>query len=99
MFIYTVLVKTYTNIHLFFAAVIILSLIDQVLKVGNLHKTSQSRKTNAEPGPTRQRRFRLTAESLEYFQQFSHVRVRQRFELPFVHTSCTCNCIIASVGV
>ena len=52
-------------------------LADQVLKIGNLHKTSQSRRTDAEAGPTRQRRFRLTAESLEYFQQFSHVSIRE----------------------
>ena len=45
----------------------------QVLKKGHLHKTSQSRKPDAEVGPTRPRRFRLTPESLEYFQQFSHV--------------------------
>ena len=42
--------------------------------MGTLHKTSQSRRDNAVPGPTRHRRFRLTPESLEYFQQFSHVR-------------------------
>ncbi len=43
---------------------------DGVFKIGNLLKTSQS-KTNQ--GTTRLRKFRLTCESLDYFQTFSHV--------------------------
>lgn len=45
------------------------------IKVGNLSKSSQSRRDAAVPGPSRLRRFRLTEEALEYFQQFSHVSV------------------------
>lgn len=45
------------------------------IKVGNLSKSSQSRRDDAVPGPSRLRRFRLTEEALEYFQQFSHVSV------------------------
>ena len=51
--------------------------------MGTLHKTSQSRRDNAVPGPTRHRRFRLTPESLEYFQQFSHVRNSLETSLAF----------------
>jgi hypothetical protein len=53
----------------------------KVLKIGSLHKTSQSRRPNSEPGPTRQRRFRLTPESLEYFQHFSHVKIQRNYPL------------------
>ena len=44
------------------------------IKVGNLSKSSQLRKEGSQPGPVRVRRFRLTEEALEYFQQFSQVR-------------------------
>ena len=40
---------------------------------GHLMKTSRGRYKGATPGQTRQRRFRLTEEALEYFQQFSQV--------------------------
>ena len=43
------------------------------LKTGVLSKTSIGRREGSRPGPTRQRRFRLTEEALEYFHQFSHV--------------------------
>ena len=43
------------------------------IKSGNLSKTSRGRSEGSKPGPTRIRRFRLTEEALEYFQQFSHV--------------------------
>ena len=43
------------------------------IKIGNLSKSSQSRKEGSQPGPVRVRRFRLTEEALEYFQQFSQV--------------------------
>ena len=44
-----------------------------VLKVGVLFKTSQGREGDSRPGPTRQRRFRLTEEALEYLHHFSQV--------------------------
>ena len=44
------------------------------IKSGQLQKTSRGRKADSKPGPTRLRRFRLTEEALEYYQQFSHVR-------------------------
>ena len=47
-----------------------------VLKVGLLSKTSKgrsSKENTIRPGLTRQRRFRLTEEALEYFHHFSHV--------------------------
>ena len=44
-----------------------------VLKVGVLSKTSQGREGDSRPGPTRQRRFRLTEEALEYLHHFSQV--------------------------
>lgn len=43
------------------------------IKIGNLIKTSQSRGKSS-TGPSRQRKFRLTRESLDYLQTFSHVR-------------------------
>lgn len=43
------------------------------IKIGNLVKTSQSRGKNS-TGQSRQRKFRLTRESLDYLQTFSHVR-------------------------
>lgn len=46
---------------------------DQVLKIGTLIKTSQTRGKKANPGPSRQRKFRLTSESLDYLHTFSHV--------------------------
>lgn len=44
-----------------------------VLKVGVLFKTSLGREEDANPGPTRQRRFRLTEGALEYLHHFSQV--------------------------
>lgn len=51
-----------------------------VIKVGLLTKTSKGRSSSREssvirPGLTRQRRFRLTEEALEYFHYFSQVRI------------------------
>ena len=51
-----------------------------VIKVGLLTKTSRGRSSGREtpvsrPGLTRQRRFRLTEEALEYFHYFSQVRL------------------------
>lgn len=51
-----------------------------VIKVGLLTKTSKGRSSGREssvirPGLTRQRRFRLTEEALEYFHYFSQVRI------------------------
>ena len=46
----------------------------ECIKSGQLSKTSRGRSEGSKPGPTRVRRFRLTEEALEYFQQFSHVR-------------------------
>ena len=43
------------------------------LKVGDLIKTSKSRSNDKIHGPPRKRRFRVTEEAIEYFQQFSHV--------------------------
>ena len=45
----------------------------ECIKSGQLSKTSRARSEGSKPGPTRVRRFRLTEEALEYFQQFSHV--------------------------
>lgn len=45
----------------------------ECIKSGQLSKTSRGRSEGSKPGPTRLRRFRLTEEALEYFQQFSHV--------------------------
>lgn len=50
-----------------------LSGLGECIKSGQLLKTSRSRMEGSKPGPSRFRRFRLTEESLEYFQQFSHV--------------------------
>lgn len=49
--------------------------VSRALKTGNLIKTSQSagNKSKSAPGHSRQRKFRLTNEALEYFQNFSHV--------------------------
>ena len=47
--------------------------IGECIKSGHLWKTSCGRSKGSKPGPTRTRRFRLTEEALEYFQQFSHV--------------------------
>lgn len=48
--------------------------LSRVLKSGNLIKTSKSRATGkAAHGVSRQRKFRLTRDSLEYLQNFSHV--------------------------
>ncbi len=44
-----------------------------VLKVGVLFKTSLGREEDSRPGPTRQRKFRLTDGALEYLHQFSQV--------------------------
>ena len=55
------------------------------IKVGNLWKSSQSRKEGSQPGPVRVRRFRLTEEALEYFQQFSQVGASLKPRLPFKH--------------
>lgn len=46
---------------------------EDVLKKGNLTKSSQHRRNDPRPGPKQKRKFRLTAESLEYLQPFSHV--------------------------
>ena len=53
-----------------------------VIKVGLLTKTSKRRGSSGQessvivrPGLTRQRRFRLTEEALEYFHYFSQVRI------------------------
>lgn len=47
-----------------------------VLKVGLLTKTSKGRSENSiRQGLTRQRRFRLTEEALEYFHYFSQVSI------------------------
>ena len=43
------------------------------IKYGELLKTSRSRSNDKIHGPPRRRRFRLTEEALEYFQQFSQV--------------------------
>ena len=53
----------------------------ECIKSGQLSKTSRGRSEGSKPGPTRVRRFRLTEEALEYFQQFSHVS-------PPVHILC-----------
>ena len=45
----------------------------ECIKSGQLSKTSRGRSEGSKPGPSRVRRFRLTEEALEYFQQFSHV--------------------------
>ena len=48
-----------------------------VIKVGLLTKTSKGRRETLviRPGLTRQRRFRLTEEALEYFHYFSQARI------------------------
>ena len=43
------------------------------VKHGELLKTSRSKVTDKVHGPPRRRRFRLTEQSLEYFQPFSQV--------------------------
>ena len=48
---------------------------DGVLKVGTLTKASQTRKGNSNPGPFRQRKFRITSDAIEYKQLFSHVSI------------------------
>ena len=53
--------------------------IGEGIKSGQLSKTSRGRSEGSKPGPTRLRRFRLTEEALEYFQQFSHVRINLIF--------------------
>lgn len=44
-----------------------------VLKIGVLFRTSLGQEEDSRPGPTRQRRFRLTEGALEYLHHFSHV--------------------------
>ena len=46
----------------------------EAIKSGVLMKTSRSRREGSKSGPSRERRFRLTEEGLEYLQPFSHVR-------------------------
>lgn len=46
------------------------------IKYGELLKTSRSRNNDKIHGPPRRRRFRLTEEALEYFQQFSQVGLK-----------------------
>ena len=46
---------------------------------GVLLKTSRGRSSEAHPGPTRQRRFRLTEQAIEYLQHFSQVSERVGF--------------------
>ena len=46
------------------------------IKYGELLKTSRSRSDDKIHGPPRRRRFRLTEEALEYFQQFSQVGLK-----------------------
>lgn len=55
------------------------------IKYGELLKTSRSRTNNRIHGPPRRRRFRLTEEAIEYFQQFSHVKIRRSFPLTSIH--------------
>lgn len=45
----------------------------KIIKVGELIKTSRSRANNKIHGPPRRRRFRLTEDSIDYFQHFSQV--------------------------
>lgn len=44
-----------------------------LLKIGVLFKTSLGREEGSRPGPTRQRRFRLTEGALEYLHHLSQV--------------------------
>jgi len=43
------------------------------LKSGHLTKTSQSKGKKSTPGISRERKFRLTPQSLDYLHTFSHV--------------------------
>ncbi len=45
----------------------------RILKVGDLIKTSRSRRNNQIHGPPRKRRFRVSEEAIEYLQLFSQV--------------------------
>ena len=54
-------------------------------KVGHLIKTSQTRGETSIPGNSRQRKFRLTHDSLEYLQNFSHVSYLQPSTCSYQH--------------
>lgn len=47
--------------------------VSRALKTGHLVKTSKSIGKKSTPGNSRQRKFRLTNEALEYLHTFSHV--------------------------
>lgn len=51
----------------------------EVLKIGNLMKTSQSTSQKSVAGHSRQRKFRLTPMALEYLNAFSHVSFEKQF--------------------
>ncbi len=53
-----------------------------VLKEGTLMKTSQSKSKNSSHGHPRPRKFKLTSQSLDYLQTFSHVRWMTQCSLP-----------------